>query len=63
MAVEDDFTSIAAIEQYINKRVLTNVQAEGNGEKKEKIAKSESVKKIEVRRNPQSHQIKALKLW
>ena len=61
VAVEEDLTSIAAIEQYINKRVITNVQAEGNGGQKETIAKSENVEKIEVRRNPQSHQIKALK--
>ena len=61
MAVEEDLTSVAAIEQYINKRVLANVYAEGNGEEKEKVAKSETVEKVEVQRNPQSHQIKALK--
>ena len=61
MAVEEDLTSVAAIEHYINKQVLAKVYAEANGEEKEKIAKSEIVEKIEVRRNPQSHQIKALK--
>ena len=61
MAVEEDLTSVALIEKYINKRVLANVYAEGNDEEKVMIAKSESVEKIEVRRNPQSHQSKALK--
>ena len=61
MSVENDLTSIAAIEQYINKRLLTNAQAEGNGGQQEPNDKSEKVGSFEVRRNPQSHQIKALK--
>ena len=61
MAEEEDLTSVAAIEKYINKRVLVNVNAEGNDDKKVMIAKTETIEKVEVRRNPQSHQIKALK--
>ena len=61
MAVEEDLTSIAEIEKYINKRVLANVYEEGNDEKKAMIAKSETIEKVEIRRNPKSHQIKALK--
>ena len=61
MAVEENSTSVAAIEKYINKRVLTNGYAEGNDEKNVMCTKSETVEKVEVRRNPQSHQIKALK--
>ena len=62
MAVEEDFTSIAEIEKYINKRVLANVYQEGNDGKKAMTAKSETIEKIEIRRNPKSHQIKALKM-
>ena len=62
MALEEDLTSVAAIEKYINKRVLTNGYAEGDDEKKVMTAKSETVEKVEVRRNPQSHQIKAVKI-
>ena len=61
MAVEEDFTSIAEIEKYINKRVLTNVSEEGNDGKKVLTAKFDNIEKIEIRRNPKSHQIKALK--
>ena len=61
MSIEDDLKSIVAIEQYINKRLLTNVQTGGSGGQQRPNEKSEKVKKIEVRRNPQSHQIKALK--
>ena len=61
MAVEEDFTSIAEIEKYIIKRVLGNAYEEGNDEKKVMTAKSEKIEKIEIRRNPKSHQIKALK--
>ena len=61
MAVEEDFTSIAEIEKYINKRVLTNVSEEGNDGKKVLTAKFDTIEKIEIRRNPKSHQNKALK--
>ena len=46
MAVEEDLTSIAEIEKYINKRVLANVYEEGNDEKKTMIAKSETIGKL-----------------
>ena len=46
MAVEEDLTSIAAIEQYINKQVLTNVQTEEKGGKKRRLLNPRMSKKL-----------------
>ena len=61
MAVEEDFTSITKIEKYINKRVLANVSEEKNNEKKVLTEKFDNIEKSEIRRNPKSYQVKALK--
>ena len=61
MTVEEDFTSISNIEKYINKRVLENVHNDEKIQKEKLTEKPDNVEKIEIRRNPESHQIKALK--
>ena len=61
MTVEEDFTSISDIEKYINKRVLENVHNDEKIQKEKLTEKPDKVEKIEIRRNPKSHQIKALK--
>ena len=61
MTVEEDFTSITNIEKYINKRVLENVHNNEKIQKEVLKKKSDNIEKIEIRRNPKSHQIKALK--
>ena len=60
LTVEEDFTSIANIEKYINKRVLENVLDEKKIQKELLTKKSDNIEKIEIRRNPKSHQIKAV---
>ena len=65
MALEEDFTSIENVRKYINKRisenVLANVSEEKNNEMKLPTEKFDNIEKIESRRNPKSHQVKALK--
>ena len=61
MAVEEDFTSIAKIEKYISNRVLAILSEAKNNEKKALTEKFDTIEKIEIRRNPKSHQFKALK--
>ena len=61
MTVEEDFTSISNIEKYINKRVLENVHNDEKIQKDGLTKKPVNIEKIEIRRNPKSHQIKALK--
>ena len=46
MAVEEDLTSIAEIEKYIDKRVLANVYEEGNDEKKAMIESLKLLRKL-----------------
>ena len=61
MAVEEDFTSIEKVEKYINKRVSANVSEEKNNEKKVSTEKFDNIEEIEIRINPKSHQVNALK--
>ena len=61
MTVEEDLTSIVNIGKYINRRVLANVFDEKNIQRESLTEKSDNIEKIEIRRNPKSHQIKALK--
>ena len=61
MAVEEDLTSVENIEKYINRRVLANVFDEKNIQRESLTEKSDNIEKIEIRRNPKSHQIKVLK--
>ena len=60
MSIESDLQSIEAVEQYINNRVITNNQTKGIGGQERPNEKSQKVEKVEVRQNPQSHQIKGL---
>ena len=61
LSVENDLKSIKAVEQYINNRVITNNQTGGICGQQRSNEKSKKVEKNEVHRNPQSHQIKAIK--
>ena len=61
MAVEEDLTSIVNIEKYINRRVLAKVFDEKNIQRESLTEKSDNIEKIEIHRNPKSHQINALK--
>ena len=65
MALEEDFTSIENVRKYIKKRLSANVSAnvseKKNNEMKVSTEKFDNIEKIEIRRNPKSHQVKALK--
>ena len=61
MAVEEDLTSVENIEKYINRRVLANIFEDKNFQRESLTKKYDNIEKIEIRRNPKSHQIKALK--
>ena len=65
MALEEDFTSIENVRKYINKRISANLSAivseEKNNEMKVSTEKFDNIEKIEIRRNPKSHQVKAPK--
>ena len=65
MALEEDFTSIENVRKFIKKRLSANVSAnvseKKNNEMKVSTEKFDNIEKIEIRRNPKSHQVKALK--
>ena len=61
MSVENDLKSIVGVQQYINRRVQANNQTGRVWSQQKLDQTTKKFEKIEVRRNPQTHQTKALK--